>query len=1403
MVYGENNMIVPTEDVCVADEPMVLCIVRDMTDSRSSSKHTLNLSGSTTCRGLIEELGKLLRYYPDTFTVYYERPVDGDYEEVLINEEGEKPLSLVCAHCGNGKKNIFTVNDKDGKQPERLPEEIREEAEEDPVDNPGLGDSFIGQLDENKDSDTLGLGASASPTTHQEPTYGPSNYRSGSSYSSDYSYSSALMKSDTGYVGLVNQAMTCYLNSLLQTLYMTPEFRNAIYRWEFDGEEAEMVKSIPFQLQRLFLLLQTSKRKAVETTDITRSFGWDSSEAWQQHDVQELCRVMFDALEIKWKNTDQAHLINQLYQGKMKDYVKCLECSYESARTDTYLDIALAIRPFGSTVAYGSVEEALKAYTQPEILDGSNQYFCEKCNKKCDAHKGLKFVSFPYLLTMQLKRFDFDYNTLHRIKLNDKMTFPEILNLNQFIDNPEKPIPNGETGETSPVATEANLVAKETVNHIVNGPAGDGIESNGENVIDREPSDEGIDEGIDLENCASGASTASSDFSSVNSEAATNDRNLQASIAKGPYEYELFSIMIHSGSAAGGHYYAYIKSFTDGHWYSFNDQHVTKITYDDIRKTYGGIGGSRGYYSSAYASSTNCYMLMYRQIDKKRNADFMQPLDFPKHLVKQHQALQSEAEEETRRREMDRCMCKIKLFCYHPELQKQIETKLEIHKDRTLKEATEAAYKQLDLENIVQLDYCRLVKYDEYHDSLEKSYEGEEETPMGVLLGGVKQSYTFDLLMEIRREGQKFQPYKPGGVTVKVFKIDLDTETIHNPVSMRAYLTQTISDFKTMIAQHFGVSNTGDLRCVLERYVNDLRLLCVPHKTLKSEGFFRSNKVFVECSGSETDDKSLFPETHLFRLLDRYENTIRILVNIPTELKVKYHLKLIEENQSRLNAVLTYPSQSNQRTESHDIDEGIDDPNDLSSPSANYDTSLYRTRAKSNDIHRAISDTIHRENIRQSGPDGSCTDSISDITTSVSYDTPVSENQETLSVSETEAQVLDSGETSMQHNKHEILDTAGSNISSADVGASISNDAQAGTSGSIEGDVQGPQDAGPGVEQGAGDTLAGTSAIEVAEEAGADGPQEEEEEEKWYFSAELHIDPLTFYRSLTVFVDKRITLAALKAELQSYVGVSCEQFKVYRVYSNSQEFECTRLSENLTSYGDESKLNVKLGRALKKGEYRVKVYQLVTDEQEPGKFLLDTIFAKGMTVLESKKLILPEIQALCGPDCTAESIRLRRKTWKNPGTIYLNEQRYEDDIPIFANWEIFLEVLDGPDRIQVSSQLAVFARQWHPSSHTIDGFQEVVLDTTNTEELREKLSEISDIPVEDIEFAKGRGTFPCEVSVLEIQTDLDWNPDVSQLNVWPLYICDDGNLVYYRDKKEATAELDEEKKKEIQQKENA
>ena len=55
-----------------------------------------------------------------------------------------------------------------------------------------------------------------------------------------------------------------------------------------------------------------------------------------------------------------------------------------------------------------------------------------------------------------------------------------------------------------------------------------------------------------------------------------------------------------------------------------------QITYDDIRKTYGG-SSSRGYYSS-WTSSANAYMLMFRRTDKQRNVDAITKDNFPQHI---------------------------------------------------------------------------------------------------------------------------------------------------------------------------------------------------------------------------------------------------------------------------------------------------------------------------------------------------------------------------------------------------------------------------------------------------------------------------------------------------------------------------------------------------------------------------------------------------------------------------------------------------------------------------------------------------------------------------------------------------------------------------------------------------
>ena len=54
-------------------------------------------------------------------------------------------------------------------------------------------------------------------------------------------------------------------------------------------------------------------------------------------------------------------------------FVIVCQCGHESCREDTFLDIPLVIKPFGMTVTYKSVQEALTAFVEPETLEGDNQ----------------------------------------------------------------------------------------------------------------------------------------------------------------------------------------------------------------------------------------------------------------------------------------------------------------------------------------------------------------------------------------------------------------------------------------------------------------------------------------------------------------------------------------------------------------------------------------------------------------------------------------------------------------------------------------------------------------------------------------------------------------------------------------------------------------------------------------------------------------------------------------------------------------------------------------------------------------------------------------------------------------------------------------------------------------------
>ena len=455
------------------------------------------------------------------------------------------------------------------------------------------------------------------------------------------------------YIGLRNQGSTCYLNSLIQSLFMTPEFRANILKWTYDINFHGLPEDcIPFQLQKLFSRLQVPIRDAEETVGLTRSFQWSSNEVYVQQDIQELCRVLFEAIQISL-GEQEANFINDLYSGESHSVVKCLECNTCSINKDFFLDLTLPILNIFENIHNKSLDMALMNFIKPEKLEEDNKYQCEKCNKKVNALKYLKFEKLPQLLFIQLGRFYYDYQTDMRQKIHDKVPFPLILNMNKYKKDYDTITYNVDESENEKFCLDDSeeVIAK--------------YKKEGENV------------------------------------------------------YELYSVVVQSGSANGGHYYAYIKSFEDGKWYNFNDANVYEIEKKDIAEVFGQINNSGRYQSSATA-----YCLMYRKLGmKKLTIDDMKINQVLTGMIQEENEKIIKEEKEKKER-----LNRINIKIFYNDNQKEITTL----RTNTINEFKEQICKAFDID-ISKKDTFLIREYDmlnkkklDYIDtedvSLEKAY---------------------------------------------------------------------------------------------------------------------------------------------------------------------------------------------------------------------------------------------------------------------------------------------------------------------------------------------------------------------------------------------------------------------------------------------------------------------------------------------------------------------------------------------------------------------------------------------------------------------------------------------------------------------------------------------------------
>jgi ubiquitin C-terminal hydrolase len=242
-------------------------------------------------------------------------------------------------------------------------------------------------------------------------------------------------KSETGYVGLKNLSAICYMNSLLQQLYMIPELRAQLLQMDLLSEgiykdSEEQTDGEVYQLQYVMACLQESEKQYHNPHQFCHSFKGTDGKPMNvnvQEDAGEFLLKLCDKVSEKLKKSPYEKVFEAVMGGVVSnELIGRNGCPHYREREELFFGVTLEVKN------KATLAESLDAFIEGELLEGSNQFKCNECDKKVDTVKRACIKKLPNTLAFIFKRFELDYNTMQQTKLNNQVDFPLDLDMRPY-----------------------------------------------------------------------------------------------------------------------------------------------------------------------------------------------------------------------------------------------------------------------------------------------------------------------------------------------------------------------------------------------------------------------------------------------------------------------------------------------------------------------------------------------------------------------------------------------------------------------------------------------------------------------------------------------------------------------------------------------------------------------------------------------------------------------------------------------------------------------------------------------------------------------------------------------------------------------------------------------------------